>query len=141
MVKFSLEMGKRSIIRRSDLVLLAAFAGLAAVLVAGRGLRSRLTAGSAADARVQAVQGGEVLGRWPLGEDAVFTVTTEDQSGANVVVIEGGVCRVADADCPDKLCVKRGGISRSGEAIVCLPHKLVVEIVGGESREVDTIAR
>ena len=37
---------------------------------------------------------------------------------------------MTDADCPDKLCVKTGRISKTGETIVCLPHRVVVEIIG-----------
>ena len=33
-----------------------------------------------------------------------------------------------EADCPDKYCVKQGKIKNVGETIVCLPHKVVVEI-------------
>ncbi len=40
------------------------------------------------------------------------------------------------ADCPDKLCVKQGKISKSGESIICLPHKVVVKI-SAEERESD----
>ncbi|MDK2793681.1 MAG: hypothetical protein PWP75_309, partial [Caldanaerobacter sp.] len=39
------------------------------------------------------------------------------------------------------LCVKQGYISRVGEAIVCLPNRLVVEIKGGEKEiEIDGIS-
>lgn len=33
-----------------------------------------------------------------------------------------------EADCPDKLCVKKGGVYRVSESIICLPHEVVVEI-------------
>ena len=46
-----------------------------------------------------------------------------------VTVTNGEVC-VFDADCPDKICEKRGAISREGESIVCLPNKVVVTIAG-----------
>ena len=39
-----------------------------------------------------------------------------------------------DADCPDKLCEKTGKISKNGETIVRLPHRVVVEIQGGEAQ-------
>jgi hypothetical protein len=45
-----------------------------------------------------------------------------------------------DADCPDKLCEKTGKISKNGETIVCLPHRVVVEIQGGEGN-VDSLVR
>ena len=39
-----------------------------------------------------------------------------------------GSVTVQDADCPDKICEKHRAINRTGETIICLPHKLVVEI-------------
>ncbi len=37
-----------------------------------------------------------------------------------------------EADCPDKVCVGMRRISKSGETIVCLPHKLVIAIVNAD---------
>ena len=45
-----------------------------------------------------------------------------------------------DAECPDKLCMRQGAISRDGQTIVCLPHKLVVEVIGGEKEAYDSIS-
>ena len=48
--------------------------------------------------------------------------------GYNLVVIENGECFIKNADCRDGICVSRGKINKVGESIVCLPHKLIVEI-------------
>ena len=32
------------------------------------------------------------------------------------------------SDCPDQICVHHRPVARGGESIICLPHKLVVEI-------------
>ena len=40
-----------------------------------------------------------------------------------------GKASMAKADCPDKICVNHAAISKKGETIVCLPHKVVVEVV------------
>ena len=42
-----------------------------------------------------------------------------------------------DADCPDRLCVKQGSISKNGESIVCLPHKVIVTVTGGDGADYD----
>ena len=47
-----------------------------------------------------------------------------------LAVSESGVSMVA-ADCPDQICVHHIPIKNGGESIICLPHKLVVEIQGG----------
>lgn len=67
-----------------------------------------------------------------------FTVKTE--SGANVIEIVNGNVTIIEADCPDELCVKDGPISEPGELLVCLPHKVVVEIKGKSKAEVDELS-
>ncbi|MFQ8842340.1 MAG: NusG domain II-containing protein [Clostridium fessum] len=44
------------------------------------------------------------------------------QGGQNHLVIQDGCARIEEADCPDKLCVKQGTVSESGESLVCLPQ-------------------
>ena len=70
---------------------------------------------------------GAVIKELPLNQDAEFTVPGY-QGGINSIMIRNGSVLVSDADCPDKLCVKMGRINRAGETIVCLPHRVVVEI-------------
>lgn len=57
--------------------------------------------------------------------------------GTNTVVVEGGEIRVSEADCPDKICMNMGGVSRSGETITCLPHKLVIEVHNDKKNDYD----
>lgn len=57
-----------------------------------------------------------------------FTVETE--RGVNVILAEPGRIRVESADCPDKICVESGWLSDSAAPIVCLPHRVVIELDG-----------
>lgn len=50
------------------------------------------------------------------------------QGGKNHLVIHDGCARIEEADCPDKLCVKQGTVSESGESVVCLPNRVVVAV-------------
>ena len=52
----------------------------------------------------------------------------ETEQGYNVIVIKNGKCTVSDADCRDGICVNHSAINKIGQSIVCLPHKLIVEI-------------
>ena len=61
-----------------------------------------------------------------LDKDASYEVKQE--AGDNTVVVQDGGVTVQNADCPDKICEKHRAISQTGETIICLPHKLVVEI-------------
>ena len=49
--------------------------------------------------------------------------------GTNVFVIENGMAYMKYASCPDGLCVNQGKKSHSGERIVCLPNRVMIEII------------
>jgi hypothetical protein len=51
---------------------------------------------------------------------------------------EGSV-RVAEAPCPNRLCLRAGAVSRKGAVLTCMPARLRVEIAGGREREVDAV--
>ena len=42
----------------------------------------------------------------------------------------GGAVSVTQSDCPGQDCVHSGAVSRAGQSIVCLPARIVVELVG-----------
>ena len=46
------------------------------------------------------------------------------------IVVREGTVSVKEADCPDKICEKRGAIGKVGESIVCLPARVVIRVVG-----------
>ncbi|MFV0466179.1 MAG: NusG domain II-containing protein [Lachnospiraceae bacterium] len=69
-------------------------------------------------------------------------LTIELGNGAyNTLSIKDGEVEMTDANCPDKLCVKHDPIHYNNESVVCLPHKVVVEIINGEESDLDIIAR
>ena len=65
--------------------------------------------------------------------DKPYAFTLEDESGTNTIEVEQGRIRVSEADCPDQICVHQGWISDSLFPIVCLPHRLMIEITGGDA--------
>lgn len=52
--------------------------------------------------------------------------------GTNILIIKDGEAYMTDATCPDELCVKQGKISKTGEKIVCLPNRVMVEVYGAD---------
>ncbi|MGG5379175.1 hypothetical protein IGI49_000585 [Enterococcus sp. AZ071] len=74
---------------------------------------------------------GEEIRRFDLVEDQkTFTYQYEDTDGDyNIIEVTDQKIRVKEASCRDQVCVRRGWIEKKGETIVCLPHKLVIEIV------------
>ena len=79
---------------------------------------------------------GTEIGRYPLSQDGTFLLN----GGTNTLVIENGEAWISEADCPDKLCMGFGKISRNSEIIVCLPNRLIVVIEGGKSSDIDALA-
>ena len=71
---------------------------------------------------------GEVVRKIYLTVEETFTIETG--GGKNIVEIKNGAVRVTEADCPDKICVRRGAIKNLGETIACVPHKVLIEIAG-----------
>jgi len=111
---------KKKLIRKGDMLLLLAILLFSAVFLLA--VRFILPKG---DKAVVTVDGKTVL-TLDMSKDTEQTVQTE--KGTNVIRISGGEVSVSSADCPDKLCVKHSAIRTSGDTIVCLPHKLVVEV-------------
>ncbi len=70
--------------------------------------------------------------RYLLSENLETDIITGD-GNINTLVIKDGYAYVSYADCPDKICVSHRKISRDGETIVCLPHKLVISIEKNQS--------
>ncbi len=62
----------------------------------------------------------------PLNEDNLVEVETEN--GYNIVEIKNGQVRVKSANCSGQDCVLMGFISKKGQTITCLPHKMVIEL-------------
>jgi hypothetical protein len=115
---------------RNDLLLV-----LAILLCAGAFLLyTNLTRSDGAYA-VAYVSGKEVA-RYPLGKPAE-TVLRTAASGTNTLVIENGEAWVSEANCPDKVCMGMGKISKNGEFIACLPNQVIIVVEGGEESPVD----
>ncbi len=82
---------------------------------------------------------GEIIAQYPLDTDIVKEIETA--SGNNTLIIKNGEAFVSNADCPDKLCVNYKPISKTGESIICLPHKLAITVESNsQSNGVDMTA-
>ena len=82
---------------------------------------------------------GEVLHKMELTDDYTReSYRYENEAGhMNLIVRDGDQAYMKDGNCRDSLCVQHGTISQVGETIVCLPHRLLVEIVS-ESPAMDS---
>lgn len=81
--------------------------------------------GSTVSVKIDGVQ----IASYPLSENKEIQIKTGDNDEhINVLVIKDGKASISEADCPDKICVETREATFVGETIVCLPHKLVIEI-------------
>lgn len=114
--------------RRADLILIGILA--AAGLAMGAFWLLHRTPGKMVVVRVDR----DVVARFPLDEDREYTIDN-GWSGENHLVIRDGMACIDHANCPDKICVLQGAVSQDGEAIICLPNAVVVEIIDGKASE------
>lgn len=78
---------------------------------------------------------GAVYGTYSLEKDQVIEVKENDFY--NRIRIQDGAAYMEEANCPDGYCEEQGKISGRTQTIVCLPHKLVVEVLDEDGLEND----
>ncbi len=71
---------------------------------------------------------GELLQVYAL--DAEGSYALRGRYGSATLVILDGRASLHEAACPDKLCERRGELSKVGESAVCLPSRIEIRIVG-----------
>ena len=111
---------EKKLFKRKDILIVLLPLILAAVLFACICLFSK--PGKVA---VVIVDGKEVASL-PLDTDTEYVVC--NHFGKNVVVVKDGKVSVSEADCPKQVCVNTGTKNKAGDAIICVAHKLVVEV-------------
>lgn len=80
---------------------------------------------------------GGVIAEIPLNRSGEYTFP---QVPDMVFTAGDGSVSVTESSCGDKTCMRTGKISRQGEAIICVPNKIVVEIKGNtEESGVDAV--
>lgn len=72
-------------------------------------------------------------GVYSLDKNQKITIGEDDWE--NILEIKNGSANMIKADCPDKVCVNHAPISKKGETIVCLPHKVVVEVIDTDATQ------
>ena len=114
---------------RNDVLLIAVLA------VLGGALALFLWCTRQAGGTVTVQVDGEIIMELPLDKDA--QVVLGEGEHTNTLMIENGTARVVEASCPDQVCVRQGAVQYEGESIVCLPHRLIVTVEGGQGNGVD----
>jgi hypothetical protein len=84
--------------------------------------------------------GGRLLGEYSLA--APRLVRVEGPAGVSLVEIGPAGARIAAAPCAQQACRRQGRVARHGEAIVCVPNRLIVTVIGtADPAAVDAVSR
>ncbi len=117
-------MKREGLIKRSDLMLIVPALLLGAVLFLA--VYGNMPEGNHACVFVD----GKETARYSMEKDGEYTIRGYTGQGTNRLVIKDRKAWIETADCPDRICVRHSPVSRKGETIICLPHRVVVEIAG-----------
>lgn len=124
-----LEIGMKKI----ELIILAVIFLIAFIAIAFVGAIKTGEKNSDEDYKlVEIVSDGEILYSLPLECDESIHIEYFDEF--NDIIIKNGAVCVENADCNDLTCVHRGWISEVGDIIVCLPHRLTIQIADSAGR-------
>lgn len=94
------------------------------LLIAVAGFGVQLFLPSPAPRYVLITADGVSKGRYSLYEERTIQLDC-----GNTIRIQNQEVWMQEADCPDQYCVKQGSVEDTGQSIICLPHKVIVEII------------
>lgn len=116
-------------IKKGDVLLLAAFLVAALLIALSPSLHNTLSShrNHREDAVLEIRIAGNLYGAYSLSEEQ--TIEIQSDYGNNTLTISGGTAAMTASDCKNQICVRSGAISEPGQMIVCLPHRLSVEIL------------
>ena len=89
-------------------------------------LQNKVTvSGNIAEIRVD----NEVVQTLDLSKNTKITVNGKNNITL-IVIVDNNSVYVESSECPDKICVNKGRISKEYETSVCLPARTIIEVKG-----------
>lgn len=83
---------------------------------------------------------GKEYGRYDLSKEQTIEVKSQN-GGLNTVEIKDKKARMIYANCMDLICTKMPPISEKGQNIVCLPHRLYLEVDSNKEADIDQVVK
>lgn len=83
---------------------------------------------------------GKEYGKYDLEEDQTIEIESEN-GGKNTIEIKDKKANMVYANCRDLICTKMPPISEKGQTIVCLPHRLYLEVDSNQDAEIDQVVK
>lgn len=81
---------------------------------------------------------GDLYGTYRIDIDD--TIDIDSEYGHNTLSVKDNKVCMTDSDCDNNSCINMGAISHSYESIICIPNRVVVEIIDGNKESIDAIA-
>lgn len=81
-------------------------------------------------AKMQIRLGDKIYATYSLAQNR--TIDIQGPIGITQIVIENGKARFVRSPCPNQYCVHQGWLSHQGQAAICLPNQVSLELLGGE---------
>ncbi|GGA45515.1 NusG domain II-containing protein [Paenibacillus physcomitrellae] len=121
-------------IRKADWLLIAIVLLAVAGYFGGKALFERADAYAAGKLEARITVNGELYKQVPLTqEEQVIDMRTK--YGHNVLKVYDNGIRMTVSDAPLPIALKMGFISKPGERIICVPNRVLVEIVSAGSEQ------
>ncbi len=86
-----------------------------------------LRAGDDSAGKVLITVNGETYGIYDIHQNQ--TIKIKQNGHTNNITIKDGAVSMSYSDCANQVCVDKGIISQPKDSIVCLPNKVMVEII------------
>lgn len=118
-----------------DIVMIGCIVVLSAVLILKTGFGFSWFSGRQKDSGASVYHEGKLLQHISLAGDR----NLELLEGKMLLEVKEGRLRIKRSDCPRQVCVQMGWIRPGGEAIICVPYKIVIEIGSDHAASLDAV--
>jgi len=120
--------------KKGDIIVIVIISIITIGFVLFNGYRTRNDDSIIVEVRID----GEVVDTFSIDDNIEKKYVSD--FGMNTITIINQVVSVSDADCRDQICVDTKSGTNYGDAIVCVPNRFTVELIGGRG-DIDAIAR
>ena len=76
-------------------------------------------------------QGSQIVGTYDLNQQRELHI--KGAIGEAIIVINNGQARFKQSPCPNQYCVHQGWLSHAGQAAICLPNQISLQLLGAKN--------
>ena len=76
-------------------------------------------------------QGSHIVGTYDLNQKRELHI--KGAIGESIIIINNGQARFKQSPCPNQYCVHQGWLSHAGQAAICLPNQISLQLLGAKN--------